>query len=244
MLTSDERLSAVERLDIYANMYFARLLDVLRTDYPVVARMLGEVHFHNLATDYLLAHPPSHFSLRYAGEPLARFLEDHPLTAERPWLPDLARFEWALVDAFDAPDSDTASVEDLAGVAPEDWPGLRFGAVPSARVLDLRFAVLPTWTSGHDESPPDDQELPERPEALPQAIRVWRRNHEVLHRPVDEPERVALRALADERPFGEICDAVGALVDEELAAPRAANMLATWLADGFIASVARPERNS
>ena len=34
VIAGDERLSAIERLDIYANMYFFRLLDVLRDDFP------------------------------------------------------------------------------------------------------------------------------------------------------------------------------------------------------------------
>ena len=58
------RLSAVERLDLYANMYFHRLHDVLRDEHPRVHAIAGDVAFHDFVTDYLLAHRPSHPSLR------------------------------------------------------------------------------------------------------------------------------------------------------------------------------------
>ena len=103
VLVSDERLSAVERLDVYANMYFARLLDVVREDFPTVARLLGSASFHNLVTDYLLAHPPTHFSLRYAGAALPGFIAAHALAGEWPTLRfrtvpafRLLELEWAV----------------------------------------------------------------------------------------------------------------------------------------------------
>ena len=48
-------LPAADRLDIYANMYFYRLLDALKEDYPRVQQALGEQRFHNRITDYLVA---------------------------------------------------------------------------------------------------------------------------------------------------------------------------------------------
>src|SRR5262245_26528792 len=85
---SDDRMTAVERLDVYANMYFFRLLDVLKADYPAVLAVTGEAGFHNLVTDYLLVHFPCHPSLRYAGSKLAEFLTDHCQTNDHPFLPD------------------------------------------------------------------------------------------------------------------------------------------------------------
>src|SRR5260221_3412655 len=61
---SDDRASAVERLDVYANMYFYRIRDPLRDSFPATAAVVGEAGFHNLITDYLLAYPSRHPSLR------------------------------------------------------------------------------------------------------------------------------------------------------------------------------------
>lgn len=60
----DANLTATDRLDIYANMYFFRLLDVLRTDYPRLLANVGDDTFHDLVTDYLALHPPTRPSVR------------------------------------------------------------------------------------------------------------------------------------------------------------------------------------
>ena len=53
VIASGGRLDPVQRLDIYANMYFWRLLDILRGDFSAVVAAVGEDAFHNLVTDYL-----------------------------------------------------------------------------------------------------------------------------------------------------------------------------------------------
>jgi hypothetical protein len=53
LVVGDERLSAVERLDVYATMYFVRIHDVLRAELARTAAALGGQAFHALVTDYL-----------------------------------------------------------------------------------------------------------------------------------------------------------------------------------------------
>jgi hypothetical protein len=104
VITGDERLSAEERVEIYGNMYFYRILDVLKEDFPATLAMLGDARFHNLVTGYLIEYPPEHFSIAYAGKHLADFIESHPMREEFPYLADLARMERALIDVFHAAD--------------------------------------------------------------------------------------------------------------------------------------------
>jgi hypothetical protein len=73
MIVGDARLSAVERLDVYASMYFVRIHDVLRGDYARTLAVVGGEAFHGLVTDYLQACPPAHPSLREAGARLPDF---------------------------------------------------------------------------------------------------------------------------------------------------------------------------
>ena len=82
LVHGDERLSAVERVDIYANAYFYRLLDCLSEDFPATLVVLGADNFAALVKEYLLEHPPTEPSILYAGLYLADFLNDHPF-AER-----------------------------------------------------------------------------------------------------------------------------------------------------------------
>ena len=132
LFAGDERMSAEDRLDVYANMYFFRLRDVLAEDFARTAGALGEARWHNLVTDYLLAHPPTRWSLRWAGEELPGFLRGHAYGAERPWLADVAALEWARNEAFQARDAEPVRAEALSAVAAEEWPALTFGAAPGA----------------------------------------------------------------------------------------------------------------
>jgi hypothetical protein len=123
MVVGDERLSAVERLDLYATMYFVRIHDVLRDEYARSVAVLGGEAFHALVTDYLQACPPAHPSLREAGARLPGFVTGHALAADRPWLAELARLERARLEVFDGPDATPLSL---------DAPGARAGAVRGA----------------------------------------------------------------------------------------------------------------
>ena len=89
-MLGDERLSAEARVDIYANMYFYRLLDALKEDFPATLAVLGDDNFHNLVTGYLLEYPPTEPSIYYCGQHLADYLRDHPMREGAPFIADLA----------------------------------------------------------------------------------------------------------------------------------------------------------
>src|SRR4029079_11977422 len=99
----DARRSAVGRLDIYSNMYFFRLLEILQGDHPALLAALGEERFHNLVTDYLQAHPSDNPSVRHVSRHLPEFLAGGSWPE---WLVELARLEQARLGCFDAPDSE------------------------------------------------------------------------------------------------------------------------------------------
>ena len=141
----DSRLSAVERLEVYASAYFYRIRDCLIEDFGALHQALGEEFFHDLVTAYLIAHPPRHPSLRFAGDRLSEFLLESPAAApfrrELPWAGDLARLEWALLTAFDAADSDVVCQKQLAAIAPERWAELRFEFQHAFQLLTLEWPV-------------------------------------------------------------------------------------------------------
>ncbi len=227
---SDGALDAAQRLDIYANMYFFRVLDVLKEDYPATRALLGDVAFHNLVTDYLLAHPPEHFSIREAGRHLPELLEHHGARATHPCAADLARFERALNDAFDAADAPALSAEALAAVPPEAWPALRFALHPSVRVLRCGWPVHTVRAAVDRGAPAADPE----PEATP--LCVWRQDLAVFHCALDATELTALAAVETAASFGQVCAAAGEASPVADAPQRVAQALARWLANGWIAA--------
>ncbi len=158
LFAGDERLPALERLDIYANMYFYRLLDCLAEDFPKTLAAVGPAHFHNLVTDYLLRHPSRHPSLRYLGQRLPEFIAAHPLLGDFPYLADLARLEWMRADVFDAPDAAPLSRDALTRLPQERAGDARFSLVPAFALLRFDHEVVGFWrrldesAGGHGES--------------------------------------------------------------------------------------------
>jgi hypothetical protein len=228
VVRSDERLGAVERLDVYANMYFYRLLDCLKEDYPALAVVLGKGRFHDLITDYLLAHPSDHPSVRFVGRHLPAFVASHGVLAERADLADLARLEWAHLDAFDAPDAAPIAADRLSALPPSAWAELRLRVTPSLRVLELGFAVLAVRDAvDRGAEPPAASEQPG-------AVRVWRRDHRVRHREMDAAEARALSLVASGGRFAEVCEGVAAATGPDDAAAANAALVARWIGDGLI----------
>ncbi len=68
--------SSVERLAIYANAYYARLLECLGEEFPVVKQTLGDETFDAFAFAYLQKYPSRSYTLGKLGERFAQFLDE------------------------------------------------------------------------------------------------------------------------------------------------------------------------
>lgn len=227
--------AAIERLDVYADMYFFRLLDVLQQDYPKLVSLVGATNFHNLVTDYLLVHPSRYASVRHVGRHLPAFVREHALTKTWPGLPDLAQLEWARGEVFDAANATPLQAADLAPIQPESWAGLRFGLIPALRILDLQLPMDAVWLAlDRGEALPTATS-----EAAPFSMVVFRNGLVAYHRRAVEGEAAALRAILAGSTFGELCAGLEAEHGEE-AAPIAFSLLKLWLEDGLLCSICLP----
>ena len=137
--SGNERLSPAEQVDVYREQYLLRHLDVLRDDFLTLEHALGDAAFEALATAYLKAFPPRSFSLRDLGVDLPRFVAEVAPWSEDPLLADLARLEWAFVEAFDAPDAPPLDLATVAAVPEDAWTTARLVLQPSVQRLALRY---------------------------------------------------------------------------------------------------------
>jgi hypothetical protein len=82
---SSNRLSAEDRLDIYARGYLMRLLECLRAEFPILLALVGDQVFEMFATSYVWGRPPRSYTLYDLGAGFAAFLEaTRPLSGPGP----------------------------------------------------------------------------------------------------------------------------------------------------------------
>ncbi len=94
VVTRSRQLTAIERLQIYGNAYFARLLECLREEFPVLKHALTEEVFDAFAVGYLQQYPSRSYTLFELGSNFPRVSIRNPAGERRRRWPDrrLARF--------------------------------------------------------------------------------------------------------------------------------------------------------
>jgi hypothetical protein len=212
-------------------MYRARLIDVLREDFPRVRAVVGDDAFDDLAGRYLARHGSTHFSVRHVGRHFAEFAAQQP--DPPPFLGDLARLEWARVEVFDGADAEPLRLDDLRAVPVPRWAALRFRLIPACVVIECAWPAHDVWQAAGDV----DDEGPIRCAPAPTAIRVWREGFAVSHAAIAPMEREALDALRRGETVTAICEAVATGADAETAARDVGAMLLRWIEDGLLAGL-------
>ena len=228
-----DKVSAEQRLAIYYDAYRLRLLEALDSNYPVLHAWIGDDEFEKLGLAYLTAHPSTHFSIRYFGPELAHFLAAAATYRDKPFLSEMARFEWTMTVAFDAPDSALIQLEDMATIAPEAWPGLRFQMQDSVHRLNLEWNVPVIWKAINTEQVPEEPRRSEHPTSW----LLWRQDLKTYFRSLSVDEAWALDATVNGGTFAMICEGLCEWIDAQHVAAHAAGLLKQWITDGLIRSI-------
>lgn len=233
-----ERLSAEERLSIYANAYWSRLIECLGDCFPVLRGALGEETFDGFAFEYLQRYPSRSYTLDRLGESFPRFLDEvRPEGASWPdFLIDLARLEWNLAKVFDGPGVEGEPLlrhDDLREMPPERFAEARLVPVVCLRLLAFRYPVNAYYTAVRHVEEGEEVPVPGPGEEL---VAVLRRDFVVRRYSLSRPQHALLEAVLAGGTMGEaIAAAAGAasdLPDDELAASLQA-WLRFWTAEGF-----------
>jgi hypothetical protein len=225
---SDARLSAIDRVEIYANMYFYRLLDAIKEDFPATLRVVGDANFHNLITGYLAEYPPGDSSITEASRYLAEFAWTSSAPEKWPFIADLIRLERAILEVFLGPDGRPLSVESMKGIPAAQWPSIRITVHPALQVINSEWRVDEILRAVESEQP-----LPE-PKQERREILVWRNNYSVNYRPLDDLERSALSMIRFGYPFGAMCEAVATHGADSATPAEMSRMLMRWLTEGLL----------
>ena len=133
---------------VYANTIRANYRNALAATFPVVRELTGAPFFNAAVDAFTIGHPSTAGDLNVYGDDFAGFLADYPYARDLPYLPHVARLEWAIDEASRAEDL-AASARDvldaLARVPADTVTHQRFALDPSCRLVSSPFPVMRIW---------------------------------------------------------------------------------------------------
>lgn len=227
-IKNSEKLTTEARLQIYREMYFLRLFQVLKNNYPILNALMGENEFKKLSHAYIDTHFSTAHVLRIFGKNLAKFLQEtHPYSL-RPWLYEIAQFECVINEVFFAPNITPMILEDMSSISAENWPYLIFKLHPSVQRLNFSWNVVALW-----EAYTNNAQII-YPEYISRSFLIWRKEYSVKFCPLTKDEIFMLDAMQAGKTFEAICEGLALWVDESKLAMHAASLLKRFFVDGLV----------
>jgi hypothetical protein len=190
-----EEGQAEARLDIHRHHILRSLTEALKANFPVVCRVVDPRFFGFAADCFIRMHPPSAPCLAEYGAEFPDFIRAFEPARALPYLGDLARLEWAVLEARNAPDAAPITPEGLRQVPIADYPNLTLRLDPSLRLLRTLWAVERIWAAHQD----DERQAPIELGGEGSRLIVRRRGAEVEVESVDPATFAFLAALRQGR---------------------------------------------
>ena len=181
-------------LAIYRHSVFANWTKALAATFPVVVRLVGEVFFREAARQFAIARPSRCGDLNALGAGFADFIAHYPHASQLPYLPDVARLEWAWHESQMAADGQGLDFAALARVPAGEQGAIRFLLQPAARVVASAYPILALWEANQDER----DGTPDRFEGADRVL-VSRQDASARLELLDEGDAMFLQALARSR---------------------------------------------
>ncbi len=178
----------------------------LQAAYPVVEQLLGGESFAELARALWHAQPPSRGDIAQWGSGLAEFLQASAQLQDEPYVPDVARVEWALHRAGNASDA-VADLSTLALLTSHEPERLRLELAPGCAVLGSAWPIA-SIVCAHLQGSPSLQEAGAQLRAhLAQDSVVWRQGLRAQLREAQPGELAYVAQLLQGASLGQALDA-------------------------------------
>ena len=122
-INSDES-SNTSRLDIYAEAYFARILEAFIIDFPISQFALGPDQFAKMVAEYLKVYPSSECNLNNISKSIIPFIHTY---SSLPAIIDIVTLERLALESFYSPLEKNLDPSQLGGLHESDWEKIKFG---------------------------------------------------------------------------------------------------------------------
>ncbi len=125
-----------ERMEIYRQQYWWRLLKIMHENFPFVTRLFGYERFNSqLGIPYLSQEPPIHWALCRLGETFPLWVEKNYFLKDRELVCQAASIDWAFGKAFWIPES---TPFDYSTLTSQEASAKKLTLRASIQLFDLR----------------------------------------------------------------------------------------------------------
>lgn len=132
-----------ERFRIYSNNIFSSLKNVLRDDFPVCYRILGEEKFNQAAFNFVRNFPPESGSLLQYGQKFPVFVA--AMFPEMPHVKEIAAIEWARKELYYTDDTCPLDTGLLASISEDQHDSLTFGFPNATMFMKSELSLKKLW---------------------------------------------------------------------------------------------------
>lgn len=166
----------------------------LQATFPVVAQLLSLESFVPLAHAFWHAHPPQRGDMAQWGAELPLFLATSEQLQGDPYLPDIARAEWALHTAASAADK-SADTQSFSLLVSQDPADICLQLAPGTALVDSLYPVA-SILCAHTDGTPTLQEAGLRmQQGVAETALIWRQGYKPCARETLPGEAALLSAL-------------------------------------------------
>lgn len=223
-------LTSIERLDIYAHMYFARLIEVMEAEYPTTRQILGAHEFAVACRRFIARNPSRSRTLGGMSAKFPDFLaRSLPQNHRNGLAVDVARIERAMEDVFDERRAEPMTAAEFSAIGADQWDRVCLSVNPALRLLKLRYPANDYMNAARAGRKP---RIP-RPRST-FAI-VYRRAFSVFRRDQEPEQFKLLAALASGRMLAAAVRA--SIGGRSRSADRLAARLGSWFREWAAAGI-------
>lgn len=230
LIVDAKKISAKKRLKIYYDGYRLRLLEILENDFPKLHTLMGDEAFEILGLLYIAAYPSQHFSARYFGQNLTKFLAENENYFKQSYLTEMADFEWKLGDTLDAANANTLTLDNLKAISVAQWANLKIHFHPSLHVCSFAWDIPQLWKAI------ENKERPRLPKKQKETITwiFWRKELQSQFRSLTKSQAIMLALFQKNHDFTDVCESLTKIIDSETIPAIALGFIQQCMQDGFI----------
>jgi hypothetical protein len=192
-------LTSSQRIEIYNQQYWWRLLNVLQEDFPFLLNLFGYRDFNqNIAFPYLERYPPQHWSLNILGQRLPLWIKRYYQGQDKEIVYIAASIDATFQRSFVAIHHTAIQPNDLS----DDESFLSRKLYMQPHIFEFRERILeqtPEYWLEHD--------FPELPRQKPLAFMVWRDAEDTVGWiPLNHVEYLLLKKFKIGCSLSELCE--------------------------------------